>query len=132
MLPGVFSHPTTWPRESERPFSERATAKQVELTVELMRRERTEAQATDRRNREAAPVGAVAKDSQDEGAVDVRTWEARAEQDIGIVIRRYLSEQPCPGPSGVADAFSTWSDGLVCDGQARLEELGIRRLRSAQ
>lgn len=40
MLPGVFSHPTTWPRESERPFGERAIAKQAELTVELMRPER--------------------------------------------------------------------------------------------
>ena len=40
MLPKVFSHPTTWPRESERPFAERAIAKQVELTVESVRRER--------------------------------------------------------------------------------------------
>jgi len=40
MLPGVFSHPTTWPRESERPFGERAIARQAELTVELMRPQR--------------------------------------------------------------------------------------------
>ncbi len=53
-------------------------------------------------------------------------WESRAEMDLGVLIRRYLCEHPCPGESQVAADLGQWAAALTADGQARLEDLGLR------
>lgn len=61
---------------------------------------------------------------------DAARWDARAEQDIGVLIARYLSENPAPSESVVALDLRRWSSALRSDGQARLVELGSGRLRA--
>jgi hypothetical protein len=60
-----------------------------------------------------------------------RNWDARAEQDIGLMIARYLLEHPAPDGSELAADLERWSLNLVRDGQARLAGLGHRRLSAA-
>jgi len=58
-------------------------------------------------------------------------WDARAELDVGLMIKRYLAENPPPKQSRVADDLERWAEGLEDDGRARLQAAGRRRLRSA-
>ena len=58
-------------------------------------------------------------------------WEARAEHTIGVLIRRYLAQNPPPAPSRVAQDLQTWSHALAADGRARLQELGEDHLQLA-
>jgi hypothetical protein len=58
-------------------------------------------------------------------------WEARAEHTIGVLIRRYLAQNPPPGPSRVAQDLQAWSVALAADGRARLQELGEDHLQVA-
>lgn len=62
----------------------------------------------------------------------VKTWEAHAEADVGVLIRRYLADHPCPGASRIRGDLEDWADRLEAVGQARLAELGLRRLRPAR
>jgi hypothetical protein len=63
--------------------------------------------------------------------VAVAEWEARAELSVGVLITRYLAENPCPGPSLVCADFGEWSELLQLDGRLRLEETGSRAFRIA-
>lgn len=63
----------------------------------------------------------------DEGESLAR-WEARAEHTIGVLIRRFLAQNPPPAPSRVAQDLQTWSHALAVDGRARLQELGEEHL----
>jgi uncharacterized protein (DUF1800 family) len=58
-------------------------------------------------------------------------WEARAEHTIGVLIRRFLAQNPPPAPSRVAQDLQTWSHALAVDGRARLQELGEDHLHLA-
>lgn len=59
-------------------------------------------------------------------------WEARAEHTIGVLIRRYLAQNPPPAGSRVAQDLQTWSHALASDGRARLQELGEEHLHLAE
>jgi hypothetical protein len=59
-------------------------------------------------------------------------WEARAEHTIGVLIRRYLAQNPPPEASRVAQDLQTWSHALASDGRARLQELGEEHLHLAE
>lgn len=61
----------------------------------------------------------------------VAAWEARSEHDIGVLIRLYLAERPCPGPSPIQDDLEDWAARLEADGEARLAAQGAARLASA-
>jgi len=58
-------------------------------------------------------------------------WEARAEHTIGVLIRRYLAQNPPPARSRVAQDLQRWSHALASDGRARLQELGEDHLHLA-
>jgi hypothetical protein len=60
------------------------------------------------------------------------SWEARAEHTIGVLIRRFLAQNPPPAPSRVAQDLQTWSHALAVDGRARLQELGEDHLHLAE
>ncbi len=60
-----------------------------------------------------------------------REWDARAEQAVGVLIRRYLHEHPPPHASRIADDLEDWSDRLIADGDARLRAAGRRALVDA-
>lgn len=68
-------------------------------------------------------------DGSNTGPVEI--WDARAEADVAVLIRRYLADHPAPGPSRIQDGLLDWADQLEADGQARLEAQGHRRLRAA-
>jgi hypothetical protein len=57
-------------------------------------------------------------------------WDARAEVDVAVLIRRYLSDHPPPASSELAADLRLWSQNLTHDGLARLEACGGRRLRA--
>jgi hypothetical protein len=65
------------------------------------------------------------------GTDAVATWEAHAEHDIGVMLSRYIAENPPPGPSSIADAVLVWAEKLSAAGQAALEERSVPRLRLA-
>jgi hypothetical protein len=56
-------------------------------------------------------------------------WDAHAEYDIGVMIERYLSQNPPPGDASFQEPFDRWAGQLRRSGQARLEELRARPLR---
>jgi hypothetical protein len=60
-----------------------------------------------------------------------REWDARAEQAVGVRIRRYLHEHPPPHASRIADDLEDWSHRLIADGDARLRAAGRRALVDA-
>lgn len=61
----------------------------------------------------------------------VAEWEARVGVDLAVLIRRYLSENPCPGASSTADRVEAWASALDECSRGRLADLGTRRLRRA-
>ncbi len=61
----------------------------------------------------------------------VADWEARIGSELAVLIRQHLAEHPCPGPSPIADRVVAWASDLEDCSQARLADLGSRRLRSA-
>jgi hypothetical protein len=63
---------------------------------------------------------------------EAERWDAQAEYDIGVLIRRYLQEHPRPDGAVCAEDFRRWSEALRSDGQARLQALGDHRLRVLQ
>lgn len=58
-------------------------------------------------------------------------WDARAEVDFGLFIRRYIGENPPPEDSLFIGDFETWAARLIRHGEARLSTTGARRLRPA-
>lgn len=62
-------------------------------------------------------------------STDAERWDAQAEYDIGQLMRHYLRDHPPSSGSECSRDFADWSERLVGDGQARLWELGERRLR---
>ena len=68
----------------------------------------------------------------EDGAVAVATWEAQAEYAVGVLIRRYVAENPPPERSQVALDLQEWALALAADGQARLAALGEAHLRLAR
>jgi hypothetical protein len=69
-------------------------------------------------------------DEQQGEASEAERWDAQAEWDVGVFMRRYLKENPPPDGAVCAEDFHRWSEDLRCDGQARLQELGAVRLRA--
>lgn len=61
----------------------------------------------------------------------VLDWEARMTYDIGVILTRYMREQPCPGPSLRADDVSLWGERLRRLGEEKLEARSVRRLTAA-
>jgi hypothetical protein len=61
----------------------------------------------------------------------IAAWEAQAEYAVGVLIARYVAENPAPGQSQVALDLQAWADALVRDGRERLEALGESPLRLA-
>lgn len=57
-------------------------------------------------------------------------WDAQAEVDVAALILGYLAQNPPPGASEAEADFRGWAQDLQRDGQARLAELGQRRLRA--
>jgi hypothetical protein len=58
-------------------------------------------------------------------------WDARAQHDIGVLINRYLGENPAPPGSAVSARLEAVGRDLQALGADRLEELGLGRLRLA-
>lgn len=56
-------------------------------------------------------------------------WDARAEVDVALMIRRYLAENPAPAETRVAWDFQAWASALEHDGRVRLAELEAAALR---
>ena len=56
------------------------------------------------------------------------TWEARAMLHVGLMIDRYLAEQPPPRGSRVAADLADWAARLRADGHARLNIAAARPL----
>jgi hypothetical protein len=63
--------------------------------------------------------------------IDAEVWDARAEHDVGLLLRRYLRENPAPSGSLVAPELAATSEDLEKSGASQLSQLGARRLRSA-
>ncbi len=51
-------------------------------------------------------------------------WDARAEYDLGLIIRRYLRDNPPPSDALFADALDLLSERLIGHGRARLDQIG--------
>lgn len=64
------------------------------------------------------------------GLDPIDAWEARAERDVGLMIARYLGENPCPGASRICDAFASYAAQLRDRGEARLEAGSVRAFRA--
>jgi hypothetical protein len=58
-------------------------------------------------------------------------WEARAQADIGVLIRSYLLTHPAPVRSEVADVLDDSAARLISAGSMLLDHLGEPRLRIA-
>ncbi len=63
---------------------------------------------------------------------EVARWEAQAEYDIGVLIRRYLQENAPPPESQMADELAGVARDLQDVGSAHLRRLGQDRLRIAR
>lgn len=61
----------------------------------------------------------------------VIAWEGRAQINIAVLIERYLTESPPPGPTRHLAHYQAWADDLRAAGKARLEVAGARRFRVA-
>lgn len=59
-----------------------------------------------------------------------KRWDARAEYDVGLLLARYLHENPAPSTAQFAQDLERWSQNLRRHGQSRLQELGQPRLRA--
>lgn len=57
-------------------------------------------------------------------------WDSRAEYDIGVMIARYLRDNPPPPDSACAADFRDWSDRLKAAGAERLDTWSARPLRA--
>ena len=60
---------------------------------------------------------------------ELADWEARALIEVGVMIARFLCEQPPPSPSLCAQALGRWARQFRDCGSARLAEQGSRPLR---
>lgn len=63
--------------------------------------------------------------------IDPVVWDARAEVDISVLIRRYLAEQDPPAESLLAADLEDLAARLERDGRARLSAAGAAQLRVA-
>jgi hypothetical protein len=59
----------------------------------------------------------------------VERWDARATYEIGVLVLRWLNENPPPGASEVAEEARSWGSRMKECGEARLRETGERTLR---
>jgi hypothetical protein len=62
---------------------------------------------------------------------DAARWDAQAEYDIGVLISRYLRQNPAPPGSRLLPDFAHAARDLQVAGQLRLDRLGQRRLHLA-
>jgi hypothetical protein len=62
---------------------------------------------------------------------DARRWDAQAEYDVGVLIRRYLQEHPPPTGARFDRDFARWGERLVKRGGEDLHALGVRHLSVA-
>jgi hypothetical protein len=53
-----------------------------------------------------------------------QVWDARAELDIGLMLRRYVAERPAPEDSRLVDDIEEWASNLAQNGRHHLGELG--------
>ena len=49
-----------------------------------------------------------------------------------LIVRTFLVRNPPADDARLAADFICWGDNLMADGQRRLDELGVRTLRSVQ
>ena len=64
------------------------------------------------------------------GVAAAALWDARMTYDVGRLIQRLMTWCPPPPGSEVAPDLELWAAELCENGEARLEELGVRRLRA--
>lgn len=58
-------------------------------------------------------------------------WEARTMLELGVLIARYVAENPCPGGDTDHPAlYRGWARHLQSTGKARLENLEVGPLRA--
>jgi hypothetical protein len=62
-------------------------------------------------------------------AADPVEWDARAELSIGVLIERYLHENPPPADARVAGDLADWGRRLRGHGEQRLRAISARPLR---
>jgi len=58
-------------------------------------------------------------------------WDARAELDLALFIKRYLHENRPPAGSRLVADLADYAELLRSDGERRLDALHARRLRAA-
>jgi hypothetical protein len=63
-------------------------------------------------------------------ATEPMLWDAQAEWDIAVMIRRYLAEHPSPRGSDLARELKLCADDLKDASRRHLSQLGARPLRS--
>lgn len=63
-------------------------------------------------------------------STDAARWDAQAEYDIGVMVQRYLHDNPPIAESEVARLLTNCAGDLEASGERRLLSLGYRRLRS--
>ena len=59
-------------------------------------------------------------------------WDAQAEHDIGVLIRRYLHEHPAPPGSLAAPELEAAARDLEAAGKQQLDRLAATRLRAVR
>ena len=57
-------------------------------------------------------------------------WDARAQVAVGVMLRRYLQENPPPPDATFPPDIELWASNLLRHGEARLALLGARHLTS--
>ena len=62
--------------------------------------------------------------------VEAVTWDARAEHDMAVMIRRYLRENHAPAGSRIAADLEQYAANLHADADARLRDIDARPLRA--
>ncbi len=79
------------------------------------------------------PVRSVGEEEQATAApvapdITGELWDARAERDLGVMIRRYLAEHPPPAGSCCAGVLEDCAEDLIISGDAGLGALQARPL----
>lgn len=61
--------------------------------------------------------------------LDAATWDARAAYDVGVIISRYIAENPAPPDAKFAADIETWGENLQRWGRGYLRAAGASPLR---
>jgi hypothetical protein len=59
-------------------------------------------------------------------SVEGLQWDSRAEYHVGVMIARYLADNPPPSDAALAGELATWSENLRRHGESRLRSWDVR------